>query len=461
MGSSNRPDLTSRMKNSSYIFVPFSHDDKFAGINVSSYWREKRQGNKYFLKYIVDKLSHDSTSVCCRPYLMDDLARSTLGIISSLQPCFVDTTKYVVDNRPFSFYIREILLFLFETGIGFIIYKIEHDNNDTSDIIASKNYHLKKIHKTLLYVEQVDGTRGALVPGISDINSLSALSKYILEKSIDGEVRIFFNYCTAEEWRSNILTNYNLHLDHCISSEDNTQIESILFHLKRNYHHEWETESESVYNEKEYFKASTYIRWGITSEATVCLTVTDPETYFVSNSFYDNFHTYYLYLYILALHQKYALYYFLTNFSIEQNMAGLEKKLQDLVNFKAKYVFEIISESETYQTVYYKQCKSFALEELYRDIDEQINRVIEVKQTLAEQRRNYQEAKVNWILGLIAFLGFFSALIDLNTLIGCLTWIFNDIQIGILKLIATSVLLLVGIISIIAFLIASKKKNNK
>lgn len=166
MGSSNRPDLTSRMKNSSYIFVPFSHDDKFAGINVSSYWREKRQGNKYFLKYIVDKLSHDSTSVCCRPYLMDDLARSTLGIISSLQP--------------------------------------------------------------------------------------------------------------------------------------------------------------------------------------------------------------YLYLYILALHQKYALYYFLTNFSIEQNMAGLEKKLQDLVNFKAKYVFEIISESETYQTVYYKQCKSFALEELYRDIDEQI-----------------------------------------------------------------------------------------
>lgn len=142
-------------------------------------------------------------------------------------------------------------------------------------------------------------------------------------------------------------------------------------------------------------------------------------------------------------------------------MAGLEKKLQDLVNFKAKYVFEIISESETYQTVYYKQCKSFALEELYRDIDEQINRVIEVKQTLAEQRRNYQEAKVNWILGLIAFLGFFSALIDLNTLIGCLTWIFNDIQIGILKLIATSVLLLVGIISIIAFLIASKKKNNK
>lgn len=459
MGSSNRPDLTSRMRNSSYIFIPFSHNNKFTGLNVSDYWREKKQGNKYFLKYIVDKLSHDSNSVCCRPYLMDDITRSTLGIISPLHPCFIDTTKYVVNNRPFSFYIREILLFLFETGIGFIIYKIEHRNADTSDVIASKNYHLKKIHSTLLYVEQIDGTRATLVSGLAAINSFSALSKYILAKTIDRDVKIFFNYCSAEEWRSNILTNYNLHLDHCLSTGDDTKIENILFHLKRNYHHEWETELESVYNEKEYFKASPFIRWGITSEATVCLTITDPETYFVSNSFYDNFHSYYLYLYILALHQKYALYFFLTNFSTEQKINELEQNLQNLADFKAKYVFKIISESETYQTVYYKQCTSFALDELYRDIDEQINRVIEVKQTLAEQGRNQQEAKVNWILGMIAFLGFFSALVDLNELIDCLTWIFNDAQIAILKTIATSALLLIGIISVIAFLIASRRKN--
>lgn len=410
MSNPNRPNLAHRMKNTSYIFAPFSGEKSFENLGVDNFWREKRQGNKYFLKYIVEKLSHDSNNVCCRPYLMDDNLRNTLGIVSPSDCCYIDTSKYVIGDNPFSFYIREILLFLFETNIGFIIYKIEHSSEDTSDIIASKNYHLKKVHTTLLYTEKDDGTKASLVLGIETINSLSLLTEYILSKTLDEKVDVFFNYNSAEERRSNILTHYNLRLDQPLCDEDNSKIEDILFHLKRNYHHEWKVEETTVYNEAEYFKASSHIRWGITSEATICLTITDPQTYFVGNSFYDNFHSYYFYLYILSLHQKCALYYYLTNFSTKRSVNELEKGLQELAYFKAKYGFKIISESETYQTIYSKQCRAFMLDKLYSDIDEQINRVMEVKNILNEERKNQQEARINWILGLITFLSFFQLL---------------------------------------------------
>lgn len=459
MQNANRPNLTQRMKNTSYIFVPFSYNINFDKSIVENFWREKKQGNKYFLKYIVEKLSHDSNNVCCRPYLMDDNLRNNLGIVSPSDFCYIDTSKYVIGDKPFSFYIREILLFLFETNIGFIIYKIEHGTEDTSDIIASKNYHLKKIHTTLLYTEKDDGTKATLVLGSATINSLSLLTEYILDKTLEEETDVFFNYSSAEERRSNILTHYNLQLDHALSEQDNSRIEDILFHLKRNYHHEWKLDGMTVYNEAEYFKASSHIRWGITSEATICLTITDPHTYFVGNSFYDNFHSYYFYLYILSLHQKYALYYYLTNFSTERSVDGLEKNLQELADFKAKYVFKIISESQTYQTVYSIQCKSFGLDKLYSDINEQITRVMNVKKTLNEKKKNQQEARINWILGLIAFLGFFSAFVDMNVLIGGLTWLFSVRQISIIQKVATFILFVISIIFVVTFLRASRKKN--
>lgn len=461
MLNESRPNLTYRIRNSSYVFIPFFCNDNFDNDSINHIWRIKNQGNRYFLKYIVDKLTHDSSRVCCRPYLMDDEVRNKLGIVHSSRRCYLETRQYAMDGEPFSFYIGEILLFLFETNIGFLIYKIDHCKEDTHGIIASKNYHLKKIHTTLVYTEKDDGTKAALVLGTTAINSLSLLSEYILENTIGSKVEIFFNYAEKSERRSNILTHFNLKLEKKLSDTDNSTIEDILFHLKRNYHSEWEIEGASIYKDAEYFKASPYIRWGISSEATVCLTITDPETFFVGNSFYDNFHSYYLYEYVLALHQKYALYYFLTNFKAESDLDELEKNIAELANFRAKYVFQVISESETYQTVYSKQCKVFELESLFADINEQVNRVMQIKKVADEHKLEEQNDKINLILGLIAFLGVFSAIIDLNTLISWLEWILCQSQIMWVQAIATTTLILVSITFLSIFIRANWSKLKK
>ena len=171
-----RRNLLHRMKNTSYIFVPLFCHNQFNQLRIVDYWREKNQGNKYFMKYIIDKIKHDSVNVCCRPYLMDDGVRDKLGIVKSSRQCFLQTRQYTSGDQPFSFCIGEILLFLFETNIGFLIFKIEHPKGDSYKQIASKNYHLKKIHTTLLYAEKVDGTKDTLVLGSENIKSLSSLS---------------------------------------------------------------------------------------------------------------------------------------------------------------------------------------------------------------------------------------------------------------------------------------------
>lgn len=456
-----RSNEIGRIKNTSYIFVPFYCPVQFNELSIDEQWREKNQGNKYFLKYIVDKLKHNSANVCCRPYLMEDVVRDSLGIVKSNRLCTLETRQYAANNRPFSFYIVEILLFLFETKIGFLIYKIEHEKNDTYKHIASKNYHLKKIHSSPLYTTKEDGTKATLVLGDDTTNSLSLLTQYILKKTVNKNVDIFFNYTSEKERRCNILSHFHLKLEHKLCDKDNTDIENILFLLKRNYHHEWEPDFGSVYKETEYYQASPFIRWGISSEATVCLTISDIDTFFVGNSFYDNFHSYYLYEYILALHQKYALYYFLTNFKAESDLDELENNIADLADFRAKYVFQIISESETYQTVYSKQCKVFELETLFCDIDEQVNRVTQIKNAISERKQEEQEDKINHILALLAFFGIFSASNDVSELIESLDWIINRSMIPNVQKIAVAILWGISLTLLVRYFIANSKKHSK
>jgi len=457
--NSDRPDLKNRIRNSSYIFVPFICNHNVSHLSIEEYWKVKNQNNKYFLKYIVDKMSPDSNAVCCRPYLMDDNLRRSLGIVESSQNCFLETTKYTEKNNPFAFQINEISLFLFETNIGFIIYKIEHDTKDSAYRIASKNYHLKKVHSTSLYTQKADGVKSTLVVGSASITSLSELSSYILEKTVSADVDIFFNYCEKPERRSNILTHYNLNLDHNLNEKDDKDIDNVLFYLKRNYHHQWMRDKSDVISSDEYFKASPYIRWGITSEATICLTITDPSTFFVSNSFYDNFHTHYLYIYILALHQKYALYHFLTKFNAESDIVQLETCLFELADFRAKYVFQVVSESETYQTVYSKARASFSLDHLFIDIDEQVRRIVDIKRTIKDKKDTKQENRITLVISLLAFFSLFSALVDVNSLINWFDWLLTAEQIALAQKIATSILVISAIYLFIQFAKASYNRK--
>lgn len=459
-----------RLDNCSYIFIPFysySKQDCLKDLVANSEnWIEQNNTYKYFLKYIGDKLSVSSSTYCVQHYVLSNEKRISLGIVDWNTNCYMDAKKSNESRHPFSFKIQDICIYTFDTNIGLLVIKILHPLQDSYGRIATKCYHLKKVYSAKLYIKNQNG----LVTSSRKIYSLFELAEYLLDCTGVKKRTLFFNYSNMNEYRCNILTHYGMLLDHKLCESDLKEIKKILFYLRRNYYSQWTYNSEDD-EDTENYSPSPYIHWGITSEGTACVTVIDPTVNFVTNSFIKNFHSYYLMMYILCLHQKLALYNYLSMFSIDlQNSPeDIDEYLKSLAEFRAKYVFEIISESETYQTVYKRTRQAFGLKFLFNDMEDQVRRITEIQRSIAENRQTKLENRINIIGGLLGFFCVFSTLIDVQELLEKYEWLLGENGVSIAQQVSSIFLIFTTLIMIIYFVFSflcnrfkkSKKQKRK
>lgn len=451
-----------RLDNCSYIFIPFYSFSNLESLKElvikSEKWTEQDNTYKYFLKYISDKLSLSSATYCVQQFSLSNEKRKELGILDSSTNCYMSAKKSNESRHPFSFKIKEISLYTFDTNIGILVFKILHPVQDSYGRVATKCYHLKKVYLAKLYIKNQE----SLVTGYQDVNNIYDLAKYLLDCTAVKEKSLFFNYTNVNEYRSNILTHYGMVLNHPLDNSDSVEIKKILFYLRRNYYSQWTYNSENDEGEENY-SPSPYIHWGITTEGTACVTVIDPKVNFVTNSFHKNFHSYYLVMYILCLHQKLALYNYLSMFSADlQNKPEIiDKYLKNLAEFRAKYVFEIISESETYQTVYEKTRQAFGLGALFNDIEDQVRRINEIQKTIAEDRQTKLENRISIIGSILGFFCVFSTLVDVQELLEKFSWLLGEQGVNIAQQISSIIIVIISLIMIIVFLLSLKRSKLK
>lgn len=455
-----RQNETSRIHNSSYYFIPFAIDNKIEREKIDPMWEAHFRDTKYFLKYITTNINSFSDFGYRYSFTLSEWGRNKLNIISDYDLCTLEERRYS-QELDFNYYIKDIRMFLFDTKIGFLVINIRHMNNEDPNHIASKNYHLKKVYNAKTSYSMVKN---------KSIRTLYSLSEYILKNTLKYNFILFFNFNNENEFRCNVLTHYHYKLESDIQKDNIKAIKKQLFYLKRNYHSEWDFQDEYLESTEftnEYFEASPYIHWAITSEAAVCITVSTPNVFFVGNSFYDNFHSYYLYVYVLALHQKFELYNLLTSFNrtynkeldvMPKNENIYKSCVDELIDFRAKHVFAIISESNTYQTVYEKACYAFSLQKLFNDIDEQSNKALaSIDKRINDRREKYQQ-QISLVIGIIAFFGYFPAIESIILCIDKLSLIIplKDYILAT-KIIVVSLLSVLWIILFIKYCIDSKK----
>lgn len=451
-----------RLTNCSYIFVPFYSSSNVEPlkelVSNNKNWRKLDKTYKYFLKYISDKLSSSSDTYCVQQFSLIDERREKLGILDPSTSCYMSAKKSNESGHPFSFKIKEITLYTFDTNIGILVFQIIHPKQDSYGRVATKCYHLKKVHLAKLYLKD----QGNLVTCHKEVRSIYDLAEYLLDCTAIKEKSLFFNYTNVDEYRSNILTHYGLVLDHPLDNSDSVEIKRILFYLRRNYYSQWTYKSENDKGEENY-SPSPYIHWGITTEGTACVTVIDTKVNFVTNSFHKNFHSYYLMMYILCLHQKFALYNYLSMFSADlQNKPEIiDQYLKSLAEFRAKYVFEIISESETYQTVYEKTRQAFGLKALFNDIEDQIRRINEIQKTIAEDRQTELENRISIIGSILGFSCVFSTLVDVQALLEKLRCLLGTQGVSIAQQISSIIILIISLVMIVFFLLSLKRSKLK
>ena len=401
--------------NISYIFIPlnFGNTDDFqkvcAELNACDAWTQENSQHKYMLRYVSDKFNSSNPDQCrCFHFSLNDSVRSRAGIAEADE--WYSTRQYICRENPtetFPFRILGTELFCFASSVCIMAFKISFRSNNPLTISAAQ-FYLKKVSAEKIYVN-------------SDNDSVAQKTTFLdMAKKLVSfpEISVNFNFfCFSNDnrERSNILTY--------IEVENKENYKEELFYLRRCYNDGFIYFDDDELNKKENYAPSPDTHWGITSEAAVCLACPGKgREKFIKSVFYKNFNTQYLFTYVLLLHQKYALYTFLSKLgnSTDNDLETLEKYQHELYEFETDFVFSYITEVPQYQHLYTRIYEAFHIDRIFEDVNEPIKALSEVRRNDTEKSQKKRDGRINTLLVVISVFSVLSTLSDCHDYISSL-----------------------------------------
>lgn len=303
-----------------------------------------------------------------RQFELNQNGRGANGLLKSkngvYRYTYHDSNK---SQQPFTFTISSIGLFLFETNIGFISYSIEYQGELPVQQIIDHNYFLKSFSKpygTISYKPQImdsiytfleekniyvdkkkvrlkvkkEESATEIVERLAEIdqtndyrhldpNEVVGLDAKVIEVSLGKLTRRLVEQLEPETFFHDHRSNNKVYPGHAITytaitmdktfltfrpSEQKGMIENYLFRMRRTFKESYKpcVQDLQIENNDEIFQAFDNSYWGFSLEGLVNLTylVEDEHTNkFFESNYYGNLERSYYYLYIIALHQRYAL----------------------------------------------------------------------------------------------------------------------------------------------------------
>lgn len=435
-------------KNISYLFVPLTTEDleQFSvfrkGITKAHGWLPAGIENRYLHRYVLEQLSKDGEDSCSCFRLQEDYAREH-GLQLGAKWYSTGEKKFKGTKIPgFHFTISDVFLFTFDTPLCILAFELGFREDDPL-YVASAQYYLRKINAEKIYFCQ--GAEQGLGENFAEISSR-------LLQNCAPEIKLdLFFYATRDNEKANFLTYVD------VPAQDDYKKE--LFYLKWCYSDRFDYCAD-LDDAGENYRASMNTQWGITVSSAVCLVNrSEEQSAFIQEKFQKNFKTQYLLLYVLLLHQKYMMYLFLTKMAagLSGNVAQLEKYKTMLYDFETHYMISYVSEVPQYQKLYAKVRKAFALEEMFRGVQEPLLQLADIKKQKTEREERESDNRVNTSLTILSFLTIISALTDASGITANLEWL---IPARIAQYIQLGALAVVVGVSILMFvrLIRSKKR---
>lgn len=402
----------------------------------SDNWLAIQDEFKYMLKYVAEKLSSkDPENRQCFHYRFNDEKRQENGIAAREEWYSTEPHSFGKGKKAFRFRLEAIDLFCFMTGICIVSMRVHFEKSD-SLWISSAQYHLKKVSRERISRESAQQSDAATLLDIA-VRTLSAADR---ENDFN-----YFYYANPDTERANVFTY--LQVPHKGSYKKE------LFYLRRCYSDDFTYTENAQLEEEEIYVASKSVIWGISPEAAVCLACTEnSDREFITGRFYENFNTQYLFMYVLLLHQKYVLYYFLSNISKDphskayNDLDKLEEYRQKLYEFERDYVFSWVTDVPQYQLLYNRLSQAFALKQMYEDVHEPLISLSELRRETSENLQKKREENMNKILFILSVLGIFSALIDgFDFIAAFFGWFMTDLGVHILQVSLIIIIVLIGV----------------
>lgn len=428
------------LKNTSYIFIPFTFEkrNQFAAIDAtlsnSQAWTPIQDEIMYMLKYVADKMDSEDREKCqCFHYDVKENVRKKMGLATSEEWYTTEQHIYKGGEEKFRFQILGVQLYSFSTTVCIMAFKIHFEKDDPM-WISSAQYYLKKVSREKIRLEN----------DTEDSFTFLDMSKRLVDECTSITKFDFFYYANPSTERSNMFTYLE------VDQQDSYQKE--LFYLRNCYNEGFMYFEDDQLDKEELYIPSPDTMWGISSEAAICLVSPEKEReQFIQNIFYENFNAQYLFMYILLLHQKYALYMFLTKIGIGEynNLEMLEKYRHQLYEFETDFVFSLVTEVPQYQNLYKRMMDAFSLKKMYENVHEPILALSEMRQSTLEVKQKKRDKNVNRALIALSLLTFFSALADSFAFVDSFCGLFlSDVGVKVVQvsLVVVIVTIMIGVI---------------
>ncbi len=435
-----------------YAFMPFSYDNQADFHSIAQtmekggLWSPAPNQIRYLHSYVTDKLlSSDKSEKGCYQFVLREEGAPSAGIyLKKPWYCISGQSWQGVPTR-FCFEIGQVQAFLFSTGVGILAFRLHLEDRDLRRV-AALQYYLRKVAKQKLDLPEGTGCEGRQA-------TLVQMSEVLLEEIQTFGPKLFF-YSTAGNERANFLTYAD------VPRRDGGYTEDLYF-LKWCYHDGYFYDKTSDLADSENFYSTAEVQWGVSPSAAVCLVNRiDNNRDFVEKTLQKNFQREYLFTYVLLLHQKYTMYLFLTKLGVGMNndLQRLEEYKRRLYEFETDFMFTCVSEVPQYQRLYSKAGEVFALDQMFRDVQEPIVRLAEIRQQQAQEVGKKRDDRLNRVLTALSLLAIFSAITDAAAITSELGWLLGEQWVKIIQLAALALVLGLSLWILVGLLWARKKR---
>ncbi len=336
---------------------------------------------------------------------------------------------YQMGDHRFSIAIHNLKYFSFRTGIGFVIVSVQYDNS-----IALED--MCEISKNLEYLMAEKRGAWRLEKNGEDIK-LGEKIRQLFQETVSPNAVWF----ASSSNQKSFLFHRVVQPDDSNISQDKNMITALMRGLGVNAISDNTPDMEA---NREIINPMPNIWWGIDSMGIVSLAYANGENGdFIENAFQTNVLSYYLPLYILALHERESLLFY--NAQAVKNWRAnkeLYRIKEEIVGLNIWTLSNTVSIETGYQQFYEKLNDHLRLDKLENDI-------LQVVQNAEELSQTKKERKVNFLLGVIGVLSIISAFTDGWSLVENIYGLSSTTAIGIV----VPAIVIVGVILLPVLLI--------
>jgi hypothetical protein len=392
--------------NKDYIEAKKDLDKQFNDTN--KIWERKKFGGGQRIFEHVKHLiydSDDSKETIGIRYELRDSSRAAIGLPGNAKEKLVlkikKGSKQNSEIKEYEYKIKKVHLYVFETQIGFIGLEIEYDfkNIQLEDIIEG-NYNIKNVVQN---IDSIYHRRKVKVSETLDANKTLNLDEPLPMREVIKNVTRDLEVTTFFENESGLPKQALVYNAVCLSDTnlEKSFIETSIYEMRRLFRKSYKPSDYDIKIEgnEETLQLFENCYWGASLEGVVNIyhLTDDKETNtFFTGTYKGAIEKTYLYFYIIALHQRYALLNFSKAASQVKKTNSIGKEDLDIVKtikdekikiayFNLRCAFKNLSNITHQNKVYYLIRETLKLEDLSAEVNNELFGLAEILENQEEK----------------------------------------------------------------------------